>query len=466
MAVADPTYGWPFLVARGRRKGFRTVLAPAFLVERRQDWQLAEAIDGGPPRSAGARTAELDAAVGLLTIVYQTEPLAAEDLDELPAQADRRLTDEHGRPLEVVYGIVARGRLREEVDPGDLRDARSQAIASYVRFLDDEDGFDVDRSTPFPLRGVRGAAADGAAAAPASPGSQPDDDGAAGEPATAPAEIGPPPANDARTATRAEHRRTLRSPQVIAAVVVAIVLIVAGLVIVLTSETGRQASTQPRIVASTSWVASLVRAAGAKKLALVAPAQLSDPAGYHPSRSDLARAHAAHLVFYSRADRFAKALEHASSDTVLVAVELENSPTAIHAAVVKIARALKTRAAAARWLKRFDTTYAALAHRVRTAVRSRSVRAVTHVRLRSWARFAGIHVVGTYGPAALTPVQIARLGRTRPDLVLDDAVSPIGRALDIPGATLVSLVNAPAPGLDLLDVFRRNARVIENAVKK
>lgn len=136
--------GWPFLVARGRRRGFRTVLAPEFLIAPRLHGLLADApaTNGHGPGQLQLRPGR----VGPVTVVYRTEVISATDLHAPQGSA----RDEHGRELEIRYGLVFRGRAAA-VD-GGLPSARDQALASYRRFLEDEEGFDVERSRPVRAR--------------------------------------------------------------------------------------------------------------------------------------------------------------------------------------------------------------------------------------------------------------------------------------------------------------------------
>src|SRR3954452_1404036 len=137
-AVAN---GWPFLVARGRRRGYRTVLAPEFLVGPRLHSLLADA----PERSGdGPRSVEVSPAqVGKLTLVYETKVVTAADIGGVAL-------DEHGRELEIRYGIVLRGGAGAT---GDLPyGVRERALASYRNFLADEDSFDVEASEAIQLQ--------------------------------------------------------------------------------------------------------------------------------------------------------------------------------------------------------------------------------------------------------------------------------------------------------------------------
>ena len=153
--MPETARGWPFLVARGRHRGYRTVLAPDFLAQRDLQGVLSDSAAGDGMQPGQARTAEVDApAVGPMTLCFRIEQVRAADVNgHLPGD-DAIATDEHGRPLEILYGVVVRGRLSGPVHDGDLGAARSQALRSYRRFLEQEDAFEVDASPAFALRGV------------------------------------------------------------------------------------------------------------------------------------------------------------------------------------------------------------------------------------------------------------------------------------------------------------------------
>ena len=155
--------GWSFLVARGRRTRFRTLLAPQFLVDENLHHLLAESTGAGGVGADGARIVEVDnAAVGPLSVGYTSDRLVRADVEATSPNGDELLADEHGRPLEIVYGVVSRDELQGPLDAEDLQTARTQALHSYRSFLTDESGHSVDTSVPFALRtpgrvrGVRG----------------------------------------------------------------------------------------------------------------------------------------------------------------------------------------------------------------------------------------------------------------------------------------------------------------------
>jgi hypothetical protein len=151
--VSAPTgslTGWPFLVARGRRVGYRSLLLPPGLADR--GGLLADALSGEGLGPGSVRTRTVDVPdVGPLVCTYRVERLdGGSGLGE-PSQ----LRDEHGRPLEILYGVACVTPAEVHVDHRDLDVARTAALSTYERLLADETAFRPEESHPVPLRSTR-----------------------------------------------------------------------------------------------------------------------------------------------------------------------------------------------------------------------------------------------------------------------------------------------------------------------
>lgn len=215
-------------------------------------------------------------------------------------------------------------------------------------------------------------------------------------------------------------------------------------------------ATGPKVVASTTWVGALARAAGAGDVAVIAPANLQHPPDYDPKPSDLAAVAGADYILYADFDGFAGKLKDAAGGHgTLVSVQLENTPKSIHTEVLRLAETFHTGPAATAWLANFDRVYAQLSAEVKRAA-GKPRPAVSQAFMAYWADFAGLTVVGTYGPQPVTPSQLAELSAKKPAVVLANAHLP-GTNPEIEGARRVDLINYPGSDLDLLGVFRINA---------
>lgn len=128
-------WAWPFMIGRGRRTGYRTLLCPEILVrdhaygvlERKTEPNMGR----GRPMETRLRTQDGRA----LTVVQVSRRVTPADL---PDTAD--LYDTHGRPLVVIYGLVFEGTLSVTPANTDLERARQAAMAAFADFLADEDG--------------------------------------------------------------------------------------------------------------------------------------------------------------------------------------------------------------------------------------------------------------------------------------------------------------------------------------
>lgn len=132
---------WAFLVARGRRKGHRAILVPDFLADIGSPGLLAESVSG----AAGSQIVTVDTPAGVVTVLSRTHRLTSQDVD------GGLVTDQHGRPLELLYGLVCRIGGIWEVHEGDFDEALNQSLQAYRRFLADEDR-PFEQSTAFSIR--------------------------------------------------------------------------------------------------------------------------------------------------------------------------------------------------------------------------------------------------------------------------------------------------------------------------
>lgn len=146
MTPVTPAYGWTFLVARGRRTGYQTLLAPDFLAESNEYGVLGELADADA-QPAIARLHGLTA--GDVVLAYRTQRLTDADLGE-----GGPLTDEFGRPLELLYGFAVRAEAIGRLDDADFGRAQAEALGTYQRFLADESSFGLETSRAFALRSI------------------------------------------------------------------------------------------------------------------------------------------------------------------------------------------------------------------------------------------------------------------------------------------------------------------------
>ncbi|SEP33189.1 hypothetical protein [Amycolatopsis saalfeldensis] len=132
---------WPFLVARGRRRGYSALLVPGFLGEHGFLEETAVPLDDVSFRTA---------ATPFGSLTWAEHAVTAGD-------AGREPRDEHGRPLVLLHGFLCP---RGEPDDAGAALARTDALALavYRRFLDGEEEFRAEASAPFEVGLARVAA--------------------------------------------------------------------------------------------------------------------------------------------------------------------------------------------------------------------------------------------------------------------------------------------------------------------
>ena len=134
---------WPFLIARGRQRGYSVLLAPHFLLAE-GDYGFLEEATGPVPESdpvrVGVATSQRGRRFGL---AWSEHRVTAADVG---GTADPR--DEHSRPLRLLYGFLSADTTITAPAGADLDHARRAALDTYRRFLTDEHRFTTEPSTP------------------------------------------------------------------------------------------------------------------------------------------------------------------------------------------------------------------------------------------------------------------------------------------------------------------------------
>ncbi len=95
---------WPFLVSRNKNLGYRTVVAPDFLVSEKMHMLLAEVAGGELTREGFAIYREVHGSpFGELTLVFR---VVRADKRFLGDEEEGVLRDYHGRPIDFIEGVV------------------------------------------------------------------------------------------------------------------------------------------------------------------------------------------------------------------------------------------------------------------------------------------------------------------------------------------------------------------------
>ncbi len=144
MDADRPVQGWPFLIARGRRRGYSVLLAPGFLIAE-QDYGFLEHAVGPVRDGAPCHTATVTTPRGRrISLVWSDRPATAAD--------GGAIHDEHSRPLRLLSGFLCTDTAVTGPSSADLTSARVAASGTYQRFLADEERFAIEESAPFRVR--------------------------------------------------------------------------------------------------------------------------------------------------------------------------------------------------------------------------------------------------------------------------------------------------------------------------
>ncbi|HZK05280.1 MAG TPA: zinc ABC transporter substrate-binding protein [Actinomycetaceae bacterium] len=213
------------------------------------------------------------------------------------------------------------------------------------------------------------------------------------------------------------------------------------------------------VVASTSWVGAFAELAGATDVTVLAPADLQHPPDYDPRPSDLQALDDADLVVLGGFESFAEQMQEAvGSDAATVQVEALNTLPVINEQVMKIAAELGTEEIATQNLADFEDQVLEIQAELRAALAGGPATVASHTFMQPWPNFAGFEIVGTYGPAPMSPSELQEFVGLSPDAVIDNAHVPGGAALaEELGIPTVATRNFPGPGESLIDVFQYNA---------
>ncbi len=219
----------------------------------------------------------------------------------------------------------------------------------------------------------------------------------------------------------------------------------------------------PKVVASTSWVAAFAAMAGATDITVIAPNNLQHPPDYDPKASDLAAVADADFILLAGFEGFADRLkEAAGSDATVEVVATEYFPDALEVEVLRLAGVMGLDEHEAEHnVEHYREHWAEESTRVTEALSGPAAVVVSHTFTGVWAALAGLDVAGTFGPAPLTPTDVAALVDLAPTVVLENVHMPAGADLvEATGATKLDMTNFPGDDLDLGAVVTLNADLL------
>lgn len=229
-----------------------------------------------------------------------------------------------------------------------------------------------------------------------------------------------------------------------------------------TTDIGETKSTQTTsVVASTSWVAMIAKAAGAENITILAPIELRHPPEYDFKPSDIEKIQQADYIVLAGYEPFMKKL----LETVEVAeekklqVSTQNTPDHLKEQVQQLAKTWGTVEKAKRWEVEMDAAAAKIAAE---AERLQVVqqKAVVQSHMVPMAQYFGYEVVAEFSDE-LSPVKIAELVAMKPDLIIDNYHNVQGKPMEeVAQIPRVELRNFPSAEHDSIQ-----ALLLDNAAQ-
>ncbi len=219
-----------------------------------------------------------------------------------------------------------------------------------------------------------------------------------------------------------------------------------------------------RVVAATAWVGAMAEAAGVEEVRVLAPAELRHPPEYDFAPRDVGFAAEADLLIWAGYEGFMENLFEAAniSEDRILRIRTSNVPPLMAEAVETIAAELGTEDQFLQWKRKLDQ----LAEELLSAADAAGVAdtpVAAHFHQRGFAEWLGFEVVAEFGPAEMTPGELASILAAEPELIIDNWHIPHGQPLRGDGRRYTMLINFPGSHgtSSLFDVLRYNAEQLE-----
>jgi ABC-type metal ion transport system, periplasmic component/surface adhesin len=223
-------------------------------------------------------------------------------------------------------------------------------------------------------------------------------------------------------------------------------------------------------MATTRWVAAIAELAGIGQVENFAPSDMTHPPEYELAPADILKLSKAKVVFSAGYEgkmvkKINEALASGGSFKVIT-VNTDNSPENLKSQAEKIAKEFGTMDACAKNL----AAYGAAVEAAKAQLKAKGLfgaTALVHDYQTYLTKAFGFEIVGTFGPAAATPDQIAQAKKLAPAVIIDNYHNMVAKPLVevSKGSCYVSFLNFP--GLfgtsSIVDVVNYNAKQLLDA---
>jgi zinc transport system substrate-binding protein/iron/zinc/copper transport system substrate-binding protein len=216
---------------------------------------------------------------------------------------------------------------------------------------------------------------------------------------------------------------------------------------------------QETVIASTSLVGAIAKAAGAKEVQVLTPVEMRHPPEYELMPSDLLKFQRARVIIYGGYERMVPKLLETSKNRNILAIQIdtETSPENLMNQVRKVSKILGTQKEEKAWEERFIERLKILHKRLFLFSGKRTV---VHRFASPFANWAGLSIVQMISPGELTPKAVADGIAQKPELVVDVLHFPVARVIaENAKCKYIQIINFP--GVEntktLEDVFEYNS---------
>jgi hypothetical protein len=227
------------------------------------------------------------------------------------------------------------------------------------------------------------------------------------------------------------------------------------------------ASAQEVVVASTSLAGAIAKAAGAKEVRVMTPAEIRHPPEYDLKPSDLLKFEGAEIVVYGGYEKMVTKLIETSKNKNILSIQIETgtSPENLVAQARRISKILKTEKEEQAWEKHFSEKLKDLQKQISPFS---GKRAVVHRFAQPFAQWAGLSIVQMISPGELTPKVVAEAIAKKPELVVDILHFPIAQVIaENARCKYIQVINFP--GVEntktIEDIFEYNSAQLIRVLK-
>jgi len=226
-----------------------------------------------------------------------------------------------------------------------------------------------------------------------------------------------------------------------------------------------QAQKELNIVASTSWTAAYVKAAGVQNVGQLAPASLEHPSEYELNIGDLEKIKNADFIVYAGYEVVIKQIQQSLKvdQNKFIKIGTSYVESEIRSEVLKIAEKANTVDKAERSLKAIHQLFnEAKAEVEKSGLKGQPV--IAHFFQAGFAKEIGLNPVAIFGPAPLESYNLGELAKKDAVLIIDNQHNPIAKPLSEikKGTRTIELLNFPGlfNTVTIEDVIRYNVRQI------